>query len=59
MLKLITFLLAATTVAAGAHPSLMIHDHPHGVMALAGLDMLLVAAFITALVVAAFKRARS
>jgi ABC-type transport system involved in cytochrome c biogenesis permease subunit len=39
-------LLAATAAAALGHPSLVPHDHPHALSALAGLDMLLLAALM-------------
>jgi hypothetical protein len=52
-------ILAATASAASAHPSLIAHDHPHGLSAFGGLDTVLVAAFAMALALAAWKWARS
>ena len=45
--------------AASAHPSFIAHEHPHGFTALAGLDTLLLAAFVAALAFAAWKQVRS
>jgi hypothetical protein len=59
MAKLTVLMLAASTSVALAHPSLVSHDHPHAANALAGLDMLLVAAVVVALGLAVFKQVRS
>jgi hypothetical protein len=59
MAKLTALMLAVSITAANAHPSLISHDHPHAANALAGLDMLLVAALVVALGLAVFRQVRS
>jgi hypothetical protein len=59
MKTIIALLAFAGLSTASAHPSLVAHDHPHGLSALAGLDSLLVAALVVALALAAWKRVRS
>jgi hypothetical protein len=56
-MTLATILIAAAS-AASAHPSLITHDHPHGVSAFGGLDTVLVVALAMALALAAWKWAR-
>ena len=58
MKSILTLALIAAASAASAHPALISHEHPHEVSALGGLDMLLVAAFITAFALVTWKKAR-
>jgi hypothetical protein len=59
MAKLIAFISMVSIGAANAHPSLIAHEHPHGFTAFAGLDTLLLAAFMVALGLAAYRQVRS
>ena len=59
MKTIITLLTFAGISAASAHPSLIAHDHPHGLSALAGLDSLVIAALVIAFALAAWKQVRS
>jgi hypothetical protein len=58
MKTILTMVFVAVASAASAHPSLIAHEHPHELSALGGLDMLLLAALVTAIAVAAWKTAR-
>jgi hypothetical protein len=59
MKSLVTVLAFAGVSAASAHPSLIAHDHPHGLSALAGLDTLVLAALVLAFALAVWKQVRS
>ncbi len=59
MRTIIAVLSFAGVTAASAHPSLIPHEHPHGVNALVGLDALLLAALIAAFALAVWKQVRS
>ena len=54
-----TALSLAVVSAASAHSSLVAHQHPHGLSALADLDGLLLAACVAALAFAVLRRVRS
>lgn len=59
MRTIIALLTFAGVSAASAHPSLIAHEHPHGVNALVGLDTLLLAALVAAFALAVWKQVRS
>jgi len=59
MKTIVAILTLASVTAASAHPSLIAHDHPHGISAFAGLDTLLLAVFAGAIALAAWKQVRS
>lgn len=46
MLRLIVPILIAVTAAADAHPSLVPHEHPHGVSILPDLGTIVVASIV-------------
>ena len=58
MKSILTMIFVAGASTALAHPSLVAHEHPHGLSAYGGLDTLLFAVVATALAAAAWKWAR-
>jgi hypothetical protein len=59
MKTIVAILAFAGISGASAHPSLVAHDHPHALSALAGLDTLLLASLVIGTALAVWKQVRS